>query len=439
MRILIANYRYFVSSGPERYLFNVVPRLEALGHQVAPLSVRYSLNQPSDYERYFVSPLAGEDAVYFDDHKKTPATIGKTLARLFYSKEVETAAERLVADFKPDVAYVLYYLRKMSPSLLVGLKKQGVPIVVRLSDYGMFCPEHHCLRDGAPCTLCLGGDLTHSVRNKCLKGSRVVSALDAAATMFHRWRGYFNLIDAFIATNDFMRDMMVKAGFDAQRLHVAPTFTDDGAFAPPASDGGRSGLLYVGRLDKPKGVEVLLRALAALKRRGGAPPLLRLAGDAHAPGYMDELKALAVRLGIEEHTDFLGYMPPDALPNLYAAARGVVLPALWFENLPNSLLEAMASGTPPIVSDIGSLAAVISHERTGLKAPPGDPEGLADAIARLDGDDALWRRLSAGALEASRTEFSAETHLSRLLPVLQRYSGVDDPPETAPQPFAVSA
>src|SRR5258708_16893475 len=175
MKVLIANHRYFVSSGPERYMFNIIDRLERAGHQVMPFSVRYAQNAETPYAKYFVPSLGNADQVYFDEHRSSLAALPRTLGRLFYSAEVERAVARMAEDTQPDVAYVLYYLRKLSPAILVGLKKRKIPIVARLSDYGMFCAEHHCLRDNHPCTLCLDGSVLHSVRHKCVKDSRLLS------------------------------------------------------------------------------------------------------------------------------------------------------------------------------------------------------------------------------------------------------------------------
>jgi len=61
VKICLLNYRYFVSSGPERYLFAVKRLLEARGHEVVPFSVRYRQNEPSPWDRYFVPPIAGDD------------------------------------------------------------------------------------------------------------------------------------------------------------------------------------------------------------------------------------------------------------------------------------------------------------------------------------------------------------------------------------------
>lgn len=68
MKIVLVNYRYFISGGPERYYFNVKELLERHGHQVIPFSIKNSRNQPTDYERYFLESV--DDEVYFSGQKK---------------------------------------------------------------------------------------------------------------------------------------------------------------------------------------------------------------------------------------------------------------------------------------------------------------------------------------------------------------------------------
>lgn len=421
VRVLLANYRYFVSSGPERYLFNVKARLEASGHRVAPFSVRYARNEPTAYDRYFVSPLGGADEVYFDEHKNSPSALGKTLARLFYSKEVERSVEGLSAEFQPDIAYVLYYLRKMSPSVLVGLKKSNVPIVVRLSDYGMFCPEHHCLRDQKPCTLCLGGDLLPSVRYGCVKGSVAISALDAAATLFHRNRGYFDLIDQFVTTNPFMTDMMIQAGYPAEKLTCIPTFADIDAFRP-AKDAPASPayIAFVGRLDPAKGVHVLIEAMALLRRSHAAPPRLKIAGVEHDPDYAKALRDQVQASDLAGLVDFLGPLAAGDVAELVRGAQALVLPALWFENLPNTVLEGFACGTPVIASDIGSLSQTVIPGVNGLLAPPGSVAILAERIAQVIDDPAARAEMAEGARRTAETTYSPAGHMAALEGLFER-------------------
>lgn len=435
MRILIANYRYFVSSGPERYLFNVKSRLEAMGHQVMPFSIRYSMNVPSEYERYFVSPLAGPDQVFFDQHGGGLRTKLKTLDRLFYSREVEQAVLRMVDETKPDIAYVLYYLRKLSPSLLVGLKKRGVPIVTRISDYGMFCGEHHMLRNGRPCTLCLDDGLHNEVRHACIKGSRAISALDVAATSFHRARGYFDLIDTFVTTNEFMSEMMIRGGISPDRIVCIPTFTDMARFHP-GTPADPAYMLYVGRLDEPKGVHLLIEAMATLAaRHGDALPELRIAGAGHTQAYVDGLHARVREAGLEGRIRFLGGVAADAVPTLFREAQFSLMPALWYENLPNSVVESLASGCPVIASDIGSLSRTVTDGVDGLLHPPGDVAALAAAMERLITDRALRDRLAAGARTTAETKHSPDRHMARLVELFGHLA----PSATAAAPAAAPA
>src|SRR2546425_172764 len=115
MKILLINYRYFVSGGPERYMFNVKTLLESRGHTIVPFSIAYDQNEPSPYEHYFASPIAGSSDVYFKDQSQSAGTILKSLERAFYSREVYRKLESLIAAERPDVALVQHYLRKLSP------------------------------------------------------------------------------------------------------------------------------------------------------------------------------------------------------------------------------------------------------------------------------------------------------------------------------------
>lgn len=433
MRILLANYRYFVSSGPERYLFNIKRRLENLGHSIFPFSINYSLNQPSSYSKYFVSPLAGPDEVYFDQHRKTAGAVAKTLSRLFYSAEVERAVGRMADDLKPDVAYILYYLRKLSPSLLVGIKKRGIPIVVRISDYGMMCGEHHMLRDEKPCTLCLDRGLWSEVQHRCIKGSLAVSALDAIATSFHRSRGYFDLIDRFVTTNEFMSEMMVRAGVPRERILCNPTFTDMERFHPAEGPSQPPYLLYVGRLDRPKGVHLLVEAMALLRERlGDDLPVLRIAGAGHTRSYVDAVKARVRELDLTSRIEFLGAVPADETPALFRGAYASLMPALWYENLPNSVVESFASGCPVIASDIGSLSATVTDGQDGLHHRPDDPADLARQILRLVVDPALRDRLSRGARATAEQAHSPDEHVRRLLDLFGQLAGSPTARELVP-------
>jgi glycosyltransferase involved in cell wall biosynthesis len=438
MKLLIANHRYFVSSGPERYMFNLSSRLEKAGHGVIPFSVSYAQNEPTPYSKYFVPSLGKPDQVYFDQHRGALGALPRTLGRLFYSTEVERAVGRLADAAQPDIAYVLHYLRKLSPSLLVGLKKRNIPIVVRLSDYGMFCAEHHCLRNSEPCALCVDGKLGHSVRYKCVKGSRALSIIDAAATAFHRWRKYFDLVDMYVTTNPFMHEMMIKAGYPEWKLRCIPTFTDTDMFAPAPAEPEERYIVSASRLDPPKGVHVLIESMRLLyARKGTDTPQLRIIGTGHKPDYIAALKASASAAGLADKIHFSGHVKASELPAILKGASCSVIPALWFENLPNTLIESLACGVPVIASDIGSLSTAITDGVDGLLHRPGDAEDLAKKIELLTSNAALRSALSGNARQTALIKYSPQAHVSILLSLFDEILGTPQAARALPRQPAV--
>lgn len=101
MKILLVNYRYFISGGPEKYMFNIKKSLEEHGHEVIPFSNHSAKNEETVYSKYFVEPIGGRNAVYFEDCKKTPKVIWQMLSRSIYSKEVEKAICRQIKGSMP--------------------------------------------------------------------------------------------------------------------------------------------------------------------------------------------------------------------------------------------------------------------------------------------------------------------------------------------------
>jgi len=413
MKIILANYRYFISGGPERYMFNVIDALNARGHEIIPFSIQYTKNQSTPYSRYFVEPLGTRDEIMFREQRLNAKTLWRTLSRLFYAKDVEHAIARLVYDTQPQVAYVLHYLRKLSPSLLVGLKKAGIPIVIRLSDYTMVCPQAHCLRDYFPCDLCVKGDLWPSIRYRCVQKSWTASALNVLATWYHQSRHFFDLIDIFVVTNQFMYKMMISAGFKESKLRCIPTFTDVETFKLDNNKKGKY-ISYIGRLENIKGVHVLIDALALLHcKRPDLNIETKIVGSGEEL-YRNFLVRKVYQAGLENIVDFVGEVDSSAIVNLLRKSLLSVVPSLWYENLPNSILESYASGVPVLASDIGSLKECIVNGKTGYLFHRGDAVRLAECLEYCLDHSAEIKAMGSNAYELAKQLYSPQRHIMAL-------------------------
>lgn len=415
MRVLVANYRYFVSGGPEQYMFAVTAMLEGAGHEVVPFSARYARNRDTAWSTYFVDPIAGDDEIYFRDHSWTVGALTRGLRRAFYAQDVYDNVSKLAAAARPDVALVQHYLRKLSPSLLVALKQVGVPIVVRLSDFGMVCPEAHMLRKGRVCHACISHGLWPSIGYRCVQGSFAVSAVAAASMWFAKWRRYFDLIDYFISPSATLRDVMVAGGYDASRIVVLPTFVDAARFA---SDGPRDrSIVYVGRLSPEKGLDVLLDAYGEMRRGSRLDDVeLIIAGE----GEQTYASRLAARAQLAPgKVRLVGRLDADGVQRLLCRALVSVMPSICYDNLPNALIESLAAGTPVLASDLGSLAEAIRGTNAGLLFRPGDHRELAGGLVSLLSDADTLRRMSQSARELAQSRYSPRAHLAGLLAVFR--------------------
>ena len=210
-------------------------------------------------------------------------------------------------------------------------------------------------------------------------------------------------LDARIAVSETARDfaaryfpgeyLVIPNGVDTERFHpsVEPF--------PEWRDPDRVNVLFVGRLDPRKGVQVLLDALPELIARTGGRARLLVVGDSYLRGRFQASVAPAARA----HVHFLGHVPGRDLPRWYATGDVFVSPALGHESFGIVLAEAMAAGRAVVASDIPGYRSVVQPGVNGVVSPPGDVPALAAAIAMLVEDPerraALARSGRARALE----------------------------------------
>jgi phosphatidylinositol alpha-mannosyltransferase len=157
-------------------------------------------------------------------------------------------------------------------------------------------------------------------------------------------------------------------------------------------DDGRPNLLYVGRLDKRKGLEYLLTALPLIQREYAEARLLVV--GAYDRQDKEPFVRMVRKLGIR-HVHFIGLVSRDELPRYYRTATVFCAPSTGFESFGIVLLEAMAAGLPIVASDITGYRQVMTQNREGKLVPPCEPETIARACTTLLDDARLCKRMGA--------------------------------------------
>ncbi|MBI4282566.1 MAG: glycosyltransferase [Chloroflexi bacterium] len=211
--------------------------------------------------------------------------------------------------------------------------------------------------------------------------------------------------DSIVAFTQHERDAMIRL-YDApgQKIEVIPCGVDAELFQPLDQELAKRKLglqdskvvLYVGRLEPLKGVDILLRAVAQLEQ-GDSVKTLIVGGDLEEDREMARLKSLSQELGISTRVSFLGRLNQQELPTYYNAADICVVPS-YYESFGMVALEAMACGTPVIASRVGGLPTIVKDGFTGYLIPWRCPEPFADGLDVLLSSQTIRRAMG----EASR-------------------------------------
>lgn len=222
---------------------------------------------------------------------------------------------------------------------------------------------------------------------------------------------------------------------DVNKIMVIPPGVDVGRFYPIPSDEAKEYigvppcgrvLLFVGRIEPLKGLDVLIEAISIMRQKDVLKEnpfcLTIIGGEAEDSTdddniEMSRIKELSEKYGLRDLVTFLGKKSQDSLPYYYSAAEAVVVPS-QYESFGMVALEAMACGTPVVASQIGGLPYIVQDGITGFTVPVDDPQELASRLISLIQDPTLRDRMGKQAVQVAQ-DYAWDKIASKLLVVYE--------------------
>ena len=210
--------------------------------------------------------------------------------------------------------------------------------------------------------------------------------------------------DRIIAFSPHERDAMARLyGADTRKVSLVPCGVDLEVFRPLDQKAVRSRLglngekilLYVGRVEPIKGLDLLVETAAQMDSEEGVRMMV-VGADVNGDREMDRVKQLAKERDLEDKIDFVGQVDHDDLPLYYNAADVCVVPS-YYESFGLVALESMACGTPVVATRVGGLSTIIHHGRTGYLKSWRCPEAFANSVEMIISSDGLQQSMGEAA------------------------------------------
>ena len=314
---------------------------------------------------------------------------------------------------QPDLVHVHNTFPLLSPSIYWAAQAQHVPVVQTLHNYRITCANGLLMRDQKPCEDCVGKLPLPALRHRCYKNSLVATVSLAAMQVGNRAIGsYRSQVDAYIALTEFARSLMIRAGLPESKLHVKPNFIQDFAQDPPPET-RKNQVVFVGRIDAEKGVDLLIEAWIALQTENAHLVVI---------GNGPERPALEALSAGDRSVEWRGHMERREVLEEVARSRFLVLSSRWYEGfmVPMVLLEALCAGTPAIVPGLGAMPELIGQGASGTVFAGGSAESLRGTLAEaLALPEPAWREKSRDARQRYVSYYTPQENYRQLAAIYQ--------------------
>lgn len=355
--LLVHNY-YQIPGGEDMVVANEKKMLEENGHQV----IVYSRHNSELKEMHILRKLLLPITTIFN-----PRTY----------REIR----RIIRKNKIDIVHVHNTLNLISPAVYYAALICKVPVVQTIHNFRLLCPGASFYRDGHICEECIKFGLSCAVKHNCYRGSKIQTLGCVISMLIHRLMKIYGKIN-YICLTEFNKEKLLNLKqISRERVFVKPNFVDATGESLPAEQ-RKNQLVFAGRLDKLKGIDVLLKTW---KQMGKDVPKLIVCGT----GPMEEwCKNFIAQNRI--NVEMKGFVKNSEVRELLATSKALIMPTQWFEGFPMSIVEAFSVGTPVLCSNLGNLDSMVINGVNGWKFDSLSENELKVALRHVEEDASLY-------------------------------------------------
>lgn len=397
MKILFVNKFHYLKGGSEKYYFELANLMKKFGHEVAFFSMENEKNIKTGCKEYFV--------------KSIDLNSGSKLKALdiIYSKANKKKIEEALEDFKPDIVHLNNFQRQLSASIIEPIKKRNIPIVFTAHDMQSICPASAMLHNGQICEDCINKSYNCCIKKSCIKNSKLKSILGVLEIKYYRKKHIYKQIDCIIAPSEFIKNQLIKGKLQFKKIKTIHNFVISNPIEQTKEDDGYA--LFFGRLSIEKGILNLIKAMKNIKNGK-----LYIAGDGPQKNaikkYIEENKMV-------DRVKLLGYLKQEDIRKYIQKSKFVVVPSIWYENCPYSILETMEIGKPIIGSRIGGIPELIEENKNGYLYDYNNVEQLTECMKKLYENNDIVLEQSKNSKEIYEKKYCEKVYYNELMSVYE--------------------
>lgn len=398
MKILMVNKFLYPRGGSESYMLKLGEELKLLGHEVEYFGMYDEKNTVGNSVNAYTSNM---------DFHSTKLARFLYPFKIIYSREAYKKIGEVLDDFKPDVVHMNNINFQLTPSIIYAVKKRNIPLVQTVHDYQMICPNHllYSFNETKPCDRCINGSKFNCLKHSCIHNSKIKSLLGVVEAKLYSFLKTYKKVDLYICPSFFLENKLLSAS----NIYQGKTFTIHNFIEKKTNFEITSDpnpyIVFVGRLSKEKGVELLAETAKLLPKHRFV-----VAGN----GPDDEcLKGI-------DNLELLGFVTGDKLTNLMANAKLLIAPSVCYENCPLSILEAHSMGVPVVTMNSGGMAELVENGKTGGLASQPTAESVAQTIEKCL-DDEVYNTLKTNCQNMSESIMEIREYCEILI---QKYNSL---------------